>query len=84
MGLLARMSPGAYISHLATQNYISEALREQRLTPRLLDLPATYASDLPTLVTVKEADELDHSKIWRNSGVCEYSGLLQADTFQPA
>ena len=84
MGLLARISSGAYTSQLATQNYISEALREQRLTPLLLDLPATYTSDLPTPATVKEADELDHSKTWRNSGVCECSGLLQARTFQPA
>ena len=84
MGLLARISSGAYTSQLATQNYISEALREQRLTPLLLDLPATYTSDLPTPATVKEADELDHSKTWRNSGVCECSCLLQARTFQPA
>ena len=57
IGLSARITPGAYTSQLATQNSINEALHEHCSTPRPLDLPAAYASDLPTAVTVKEADE---------------------------
>ena len=60
LGLLARMSPGAYTSQVATQNSTNEALHEHGLTPQPLDLPASSASDMPTPATVKKADESGH------------------------
>ena len=47
MGLLARMSPDAYTSQLATYDSINEELHEKGLTPRSLNIPAAYAGNLP-------------------------------------
>ena len=85
MGLLARFSPGAYDSRLATNEFVSQELGEHSLPSRLLHLSAAYASNLPTPATVKEADAASKCfEIWWNPRVCELGGLLQAHTFEPA
>ena len=63
MGVLAGTNPGGHISYLASQSYISEALREHGLPPRPLDLPTAYAIDLPTPAAVEETDGSEYSEI---------------------
>ena len=61
MGFIARMSPGARTSHLASQEPINEPLLEHDLPPQPQHLQTMYTttSDLPTHATVKEVDGSD-------------------------
>ena len=75
--------PCALATMFATREGVDAALRDQRPPDRRPDLPHCYASDLRVPRSYKEAIESEHGELWEDSVAREFSGLLDAGTFEP-
>ena len=77
------MSHAIWAKGLATRQAFDEAFREHSLPKPEADLPTASAGDRPTPSTIAEAESSEHADIRCGSWAREFSGLLQAHTFDP-